>query len=254
MCSIAVLWGRPAPEPAPLDRPMRLAVLSDVHANAVALEAALAEADRRGADAVVCLGDVVGYGPDPGLCVDLVRERAAVTVRGNHEAAFADDGELGALPPDGQVAVRLHRELLDADQAAWLAGLPLVAEFEGVTLVHAAPLAPASWTRLDGFGAVRDQFAAFDTDVCFVGHSHAPAVASDHVGAFKVRPGRRFLVNVGSVGQPRDRDPRLAFGLFDTDAVAYELVRVHYDVARTVARVHERGLPDALGRRLLRGV
>lgn len=232
---------------------MRLAVLADVHANEAALAAALAEADRRGADAVVCLGDVIGYGPDPGACVDLVRERAVATVRGNHEAALADDRELAALPRDGQAAVRLHRELLDGDQTAWLAGLPLEAEVEGVTLVHAAPRDPASWTRLDSFSAVRDQFDAFDTAVCFVGHSHSPAVASDSVGAFKVRPGRRYLINVGSVGQPRDGDPRLAFGLFDTVAFAYELVRVHYDVARTVARVHERGLPESLGRRLLRG-
>ncbi|MDT0631821.1 metallophosphoesterase family protein [Rubrivirga litoralis] len=232
---------------------MRLAVLSDIHANAAALTAALAEVDRRGADAVVCLGDVVGYGPDPGVCVDLVRARSAATVLGNHDAAFADDAELARLPRDGQTAIRLHRELLSPDQAAWLAGLPLVDMYEGTTLVHAAPLEPALWTRLDAFDAVRNQFAAFDTAVCFVGHSHVPAVVSDTVGAFKVRPGRRYLINVGSVGQPRDGDPRLSFGLFDTDAFTYENVRAHYDVARTVARVRERGLPESLGQRLVRG-
>jgi diadenosine tetraphosphatase ApaH/serine/threonine PP2A family protein phosphatase len=100
---------------------------------------------------------------------------------------------------------------------------------------------------------VQAQFDAFDTDVCFVGHSHRPAVASNHIGVTRVRPGHRFLINVGSVGQPRDGDPRAAFGLFDTDTMAYELVRVHYDLARTQARVAARGLPPSVGERLSRG-
>lgn len=232
---------------------MRLAVLSDIHANLEALTAALAEADARGAEALVCLGDVVGYGPDPEACVALVRERCAMTVRGNHDAAVADGAGERWLPRDGQAAARLHHAWLSDDDRAWLGGLPLAAEAFGVTLAHASPEAPADWQRLDTFAAVQAQFAAFDTDVCFVGHSHLPAVASATLGVMRVRPGHRFLVNVGSVGQPRDRDPRAAFGLFDTETAAYELVRVHYDVARTAMRIAERGLPPALGERLAAG-
>jgi diadenosine tetraphosphatase ApaH/serine/threonine PP2A family protein phosphatase len=233
---------------------MRLAVLSDIHANLEALQAVLTEADAREADAVVCLGDVVGYGPDPGPCVDLVRERCEATVMGNHDAAVALGEGAETLPRDGQAAAALHRRLLTADQTAWVAGLPYAATAHGVTLVHASPERPAEWLRLDSFSAVQAQFAAFETAVCFVGHSHKPAVVSDTVGVTRVRPGHRYLINVGSVGQPRDHDPRAAFGLFDTEAVSYELVRVHYDLARTRMRIAEQGLPEALGGRLSVGV
>ena len=233
---------------------MRLAVLSDVHANADALEAVLAEADARGAEAFVCLGDVVGYGPEPGACVDLIRERCGSTVMGNHDAAVALDAGTSVLPPDGQAAAALHRTLLSEDQRAWLAGLPLTQTVHGVTLAHASPSEPGQWHRLDSFAAVHGQFSAFETAVCFVGHSHKPAVASDAIGVMRVRPGHRYLINVGSVGQPRDHDPRAAFGLFDTETMDYELVRVHYDLAHTRLRIAAAGLPAALGSRLAKGV
>ena len=232
---------------------MTVAVLSDVHANLAALEAALAEAERRGADAYACLGDVVGYGPDPEACVDRVRGVCDVVVLGNHDAAVARDEGVGALPADGRVAALMHREWLCDDQTEWLSRLPLMAEAYGATFVHAGPSAPAAWPRLDSFRTVQAQFSAFSTPICFVGHSHKPAVASDTLGAFAVRPGPRFIVDVGSVGQPRDRDPRLAFSMYDVDAGTVEAVRVHYDVAATVARAHERGLPARLADRLREG-
>ena len=233
---------------------MLLAVLSDIHANLDALTAVLADADARGADAVLCLGDVVGYGPDAGPCVDLVRERCAVTVMGNHDAAVALGLGEDVLPSDGQVAVALHRAQLSDEQTAWLAALPYTAAVHGVTLAHASPERPEEWLRLDSFGAVQAQFAAFGTAVCFIGHSHKPAVASDSVGVTRVRPGHRYLINVGSVGQPRDHDSRAAFGMFDTETLAYELVRVHYDLARTRMRIADAGLPKALGDRLSVGL
>ena len=233
---------------------MRLAILSDIHANIDALEAVVAEADARGAEALLCLGDVVGYGPDPGACVDLVRARCETTVMGNHDAAVALGVGADALPRDGQAAAVLHRELLTADQTNWLARLPMLAVAHNVTLAHASPESPEEWFRLDSFGAVQAQFAAFTTRVCFVGHSHKPAVVSDTIGVTRVRPGHRYLVNVGSVGQPRDGDPRAAFGLYDTGRMHYELVRVHYDLARTRMRIASEGLPIGLGDRLAVGV
>jgi len=232
---------------------MRLAILADVHANREALTAVFAEIDRRGADAVLCLGDVVGYGPDPEACVDLVAERCGTTVLGNHDAAVATGQDLGYLPLDGQTAALKHTEWVGDDRIAWLKGLPLVVTVHGVTLAHAGPLEPERWPRLTSFRTVQAQFDAFDTDICFVGHSHSPAVASSSLGVTRVRPGHRYLINVGAVGQPRDGDPRAAFGIFDTEAVSYELVRVHYDLARTQARIAERGLPEGLGSRLARG-
>lgn len=235
---------------------MRLAVLADIHANLGALTAVLADVDARGADAVVCLGDVVGYGPDPEACVDRVRARCTAVVMGNHDAAVATGDGLDVLPADGAVAAEHHRAWLDADALAWLGGLPLAgtAADGAATLVHASPDQPAAWRRLDGVRQVFAQFEAFATPVCFVGHSHRPAVVSNVLGVTTVRPGPRYLINVGSVGQPRDRDPRAAYGLFDAAAMRYELVRVRYDTAQTAARVAARGLPPRLGSRLAEGV
>ncbi len=232
---------------------MILAVLSDIHANLPALQAAMQAAEARGADALVNLGDVVGYGPSPVECLDVVRAEFAVHVLGNHDAAVAGADD-PAIPPDGQAAVALHRALLDDDRRAWLASLPLVAEGHGATFVHAAPFRPERWARLESLRDMQRQFGAFETDVCFIGHSHRPAIVADTVGVFRVRRGHRFLVDVGSVGQPRDHDPRLAFALFDTEAFSVELVRGHYDHARTVAEIARVGLPRDLGDRLAVGL
>ena len=233
---------------------MRLAILSDIHANLEALTAALAEVDVRGADAVVCLGDVVGYGPDPGPCLDIIRERCGAVVLGNHDEAVAFDRGLEFLPRDGKKAALLHQRLLTEDQKAWLQSLPLKLVGHGATLTHAAPLEPETWPRLGSFAELQAQFTAFETDVCFVGHSHRPAIVADKVGVLRLRRGHRYLIDVGSVGQPRDRDPRLCFGLFDTEAFTFEHVRAHYDVERTAIKIREAKLPKDLASRLRRGV
>lgn len=233
--------------------PVRLAVIADVHANLPALDAVLADIDARTVDAVLCLGDIVGYGPAPGAALDRVREVCAVSVMGNHDEAVATGNGIDVLPTDGQAAARAHREALSEDHLEWLGGLPLTAEAYGVTLAHAGPFEPASWPRLDSFSAVQAQFAAFDTDVCFVGHSHRPAIVSDQLGVMRVRRGPRYLINVGSVGQPRDRDPRAAYGLFDTEAWTFEQRRVHYDVSRTQSSIRAAGLPARLADRLAEG-
>jgi len=232
---------------------VRLAVLSDIHANLAALSQALRRIDRLGADAVVCLGDIVGYGPDPEACVELVRSHTDLVVLGNHDEAVAFDRDVEYLPKDGQAAARLHQTLLSEDDLAWLRRLPYRAEAYGCTFVHASPDEPEAWNRLDSYPLLQAQFAAFSTPVCFVGHSHRPAVASASLGVHKVKPGHRFLVDVGSVGQPRDQDPRLSFALFDTEAVTCEIVREHYDVEATVQRLRERKLPKALAKRLRQG-
>lgn len=233
---------------------MRLAILSDLHANLEATEAVFEEAEQRDADAFLCLGDVVGYGPDPSATVEMVRNRCEVTVLGNHDAAVALNAEMSVLPRDGQRAAQLHQALLSDDQLRWLAGLPLKTTVHGATLAHAAPDQPEAWPRLDSFPAVQAQFSAFDTPICFVGHSHKPAIVSNSLGVFHVRKGQRYLIDVGSVGQPRDHDPRASFVMFDTEAFTVDIVRVHYDVARTASKIVRRGLPPDLAERLRRGV
>jgi diadenosine tetraphosphatase ApaH/serine/threonine PP2A family protein phosphatase len=136
---------------------------------------------------------------------------------------------------------------------AYLANLPLRIEAHGCTFVHASPDDPAAWKRLSSYPDTKAQFDHFDTDVCFVGHSHVPAVVGDKLGVFNVRPGHRYLVNVGSVGQPRDRNPNLSFAFFDTETFDHETVRLPYNVDAAAAKVVEAGLPRRLSKRLLVG-
>jgi diadenosine tetraphosphatase ApaH/serine/threonine PP2A family protein phosphatase len=240
---------------------VRYAVLSDIHGNLEALRAVLADAVGR-ADDVLCLGDVVGYGADPGPCVDLVGERARAVVAGNHEHAVIGRMDLAWFNRYARAAAEWTRERLDADCAAYLDGLPLVATVGDATLVHASPRQPQEWDYLvtedDGLAA----FAAFDTRLCFVGHSHVPAVWSlgssgpDYARgdvSVTLDAGRRYIVNVGSVGQPRDRDPRAAYAVWDVDARQITVRRVPYDIRAARAKIEDAGLPRFLADRLAAG-
>ncbi len=240
---------------------MRYAILSDIHGNLPALRAVLADAEGR-ADGLLCLGDTVGYGAEPRLCVELVAERAAAVVGGNHEYAVAGLLDLGWFNRYARAAAEWTQEQLDDDHRAYISGLPLTAEVGDATLVHASPRHPEEWDYLvtaeDGFAA----FGAFATRYCFVGHSHVPGVWSlgssgpehDATAAdVTAAHGRRYIVNVGSVGQPRDRDPRAAYALWDADAGHVAIRRVPYDVTAARARIEAAGLPRFLADRLASG-
>lgn len=234
---------------------MRIAILSDIHSNLEALRAVLASIDRQNVDRIHCLGDVVGYNADPAACVDLVRERCIRVVQGNHDAAVALEQDLAALPPDGRQAARHNRARLSDAQRDYLATLPMRTTVDGLTLVHATPDAPSDWLRLTTYPAAKAQFDHFDTAVCFIGHTHVPAVMADRLGVFHVREGHRYLINVGSVGQPRDRNPNASFGIFDTEAFSYENIRVEYDIEKAMRKIrNDPDLPNRLARRLPEGV
>jgi diadenosine tetraphosphatase ApaH/serine/threonine PP2A family protein phosphatase len=240
---------------------VRYAILSDIHGNLEALRAVLADAQER-ADGVLCLGDTVGYGADPLACVEVIAERAAAVVGGNHEHAVAGLIDLAWFNRYARAAAEWTRERLDDDHRAYLGGLPLTAEVGDATLVHASPRHPEEWEYLvtaeDGFHA----FGAFATRYCFVGHSHVPGVWSlgssgPHHDPTPVEvtavPGRRYLVNVGSVGQPRDRDARAAYAVWDADAGRLTIRRVPYDVAAARGKIVAAGLPRFLADRLATG-
>jgi diadenosine tetraphosphatase ApaH/serine/threonine PP2A family protein phosphatase len=204
----------------------------------------------------------VGYGADPLPCVELVAARAQVVVAGNHEHAVAGRLDLGWFNRYARAAAEWTREQLDDDHRAWLGALPLVHEMADATLVHASPAQPEEWDYLvtaeDGFAA----FGHFSTRWCFVGHSHVPGAWSlgsagpEHhpgPGRLAMEPGRRYLVNVGSVGQPRDRDPRAAYAVWDAEAGRLEIRRVAYDVTQARRKIVEVGLPRFLADRLAAG-
>jgi len=235
--------------------------VSDVHGNLEALRAVLDDAAPR-TDAVLCLGDTVGYGADPLASVEAVAERAQIVIGGNHEWAVAGRLDLGWFNRHARAAAEWTRDRLDDDHRAWLGGLPLASEIGDATLVHASPSQPDEWDYVvsaeDGFAALK----ACPTRWCFIGHSHLPGVWSigssgpEHrpgAGTVVLERGRRYLVNVGSVGQPRDRDARAAYAVWDTERGRVEIRRVGYDVDEARRKIMAAGLPRLLADRLAAG-
>ena len=241
---------------------MRAAVISDIHGNLHALEAVLEDILREGADEVWCLGDVVGYGAKPNECCELVRARAAICLAGNHDLVVVGTLGLEEFSHDAADAAGWSRERLTEENRAYLAGLPSIAERDGTLLVHGSPRDPVWEYVLSGEAAVA-ALAATDAPLVLVGHSHVPldlrladarlegglAAAGEEVGL----DSGRLLLNPGSVGQPRDGDPRAAWLLLDLGARRAVFERTEYDVAATQAEIREAGLPELLAARLETG-
>ena len=255
---------------------MLIGILADVHANLQALEATLEWMDARGVDDRVCLGDVVGYGGDPERCIEIVRERCSVTVRGNHDHAVFDAALRMDFNEHARQAVERHAEILDEAEVAWLRSLPEVATREGVILGHAGFADPGSYPYVTDPATATVELAAMPGRIGFIGHTHVPAifraledgeaervvpaswieVPGADAGEVNVRleePGR-FLVNPGSVGQPRDRDPRAACAVFDTAGEILILARIPYDVRAAQQAIVDRGMPAFEASRLSYGV
>jgi diadenosine tetraphosphatase ApaH/serine/threonine PP2A family protein phosphatase len=227
----------------------------------------LDDAAAEGARGLLCLGDLVGYGADPVACVERVGEQALAVVAGNHEYGALGLMGLEWFNPAAKAAALWTRDRLDGDHRRYLESLPLRAMVEEATLVHASPHHPDEWDYLlsaeDGF----EVFGDFQTRLCFVGHSHCPDIWSlgssgpEHAISLpspradvRVQDGRRYLINVGSVGQPRDRDPRAAYGIWDRDERSITIRRVEYDRQRAAEKIMAAGLPRSLAARLAHGV
>jgi predicted phosphodiesterase len=232
---------------------MKIAVISDIHSNLEALSTALRTIVEQEVDEIFCLGDVVGYGPDPAECVELVRKVCKVCLRGNHDEAVAMEQGVEILPKDGQAAARHNRQQLSPDQIDYLNELPYVHQEHNCTFVHATPKDPEMWIRFDSISDVAVQFEHMTTPICFIGHTHMPTVMADRIGVFRVRKGPRYIINCGSIGQPRDNDPRLSYGIFDTEEISYQNYRIDYDIKKTAANILRAGLPKRLSRRLFLG-
>lgn len=237
---------------------MKAGLLSDIHGNLEALQEVLAAMGRAGVSRIWCLGDVVGYGANPNECVETIRERAEVTVLGNHDIACAGGVDVSHFNPYAREAVEWTARQLTADHRDWLRALPLTAERGGVLLVHASPHEPAAWHYLVAVGDVIRGFRASAARLGFVGHSHQPAILVHRGEEFLqfngthlvMEEGARYLVNVGSAGQPRDRNPKAAFAVYDDEAGTVTIERVPYDVAKAQRKIREAGLPEILASRL----
>jgi predicted phosphodiesterase len=240
---------------------MRIAVLSDIHANLPALDAVLDDAGD--VDAVWHLGDVVGYGPDPDGVVARLREIGAVGVRGNHDAAACGGTEIDWFNPDARRAMEWTRAAISPATLEWLAALPERRTMEGSELVHGSHREPI-WEYVTSAAVARANLATLTATIGLHGHTHIPVAWLDDGGRVDlVRPGdgasleldgRRALINPGSVGQPRDGDPAAAYAILDPETGAVRWHRVRYDVAAVQGAMRDAGLPASLSARLSVGL
>ncbi|MBI4171453.1 MAG: metallophosphoesterase family protein [Actinobacteria bacterium] len=241
---------------------MRIAVISDVHSNLHALQAVLAAIDAEAVDEVWCLGDVVGYGPRPNECCALVRERASLCLAGNHDLGVIGTIDLALFAGEAGAAVRWTQAALSDDARGFLAGLEPSGRAAGVELYHASPRDPI-WEYVLGPEQALAALAVTAAPLVLIGHSHIPLALSLEgmrlVGGSAAAGHEadlaegRWLLNPGSVGQPRDGDPRAAWLLLDTGSQRASFRRVEYPVALTQAEMRAGGLPELLAARLTHG-
>lgn len=244
---------------------MRYAILGDIHANLTALEAVLAEAQRLGVDQIVSVGDVVGYGAAAREVLDILRERNIPAVKGNHDAAVVGELDTTYFNPLAKEAVEWTRGQLTERDLEYLAGLPLLWHSDDCAVGHGTYAAPERFDYIQSTEDADPSLDELDRKVCFVGHTHVPVtilrleedptrtfytmdLCVDLVGAQKA------MINVGSVGQPRDEDKRAALGVYDSERGRYELHRVEYDIEREAMRIRGAGLPEMLAGRLFMGI
>ena len=250
---------------------VKVGILSDVHANLEALTAVLEDLDRRSVDRILFLGDAVGYGADPAPCLEMLEKAAFRFVAGNHDHAAGNDQEgLENFNEEAAAAIRWTRGVLAQEAKERLQGLPLDC-FEGpLHLVHGSPYKPDHWHYVMSVQDAERGFGASESRVIFVGHSHIPAayveveckrhftgvmrrIKVEDPESLQLEPQYRYILNAGSIGQPRDGDPRSAYAIFEPEAGTYTLVRVPYDVEKASGKIRKAGLPEGLAERLRSG-
>jgi len=240
---------------------MRYALIADIHANLTAFTAVLDDIKRKGGmEEIWCLGDVVGYGPDPHQCIELLRQYNHVCVAGNHDWAAIGKLDTSKFNPDAAAACRWTAQQLTPEDVKYLESLPLVIQKGDFTLVHGSPREPI-WEYLLSTSSARENFAYFQTPFCLVGHSHVPLVfrydetGNCSFGSLSVSIGlilgrSRLIINPGGVGQPRDGDPRASYAIYDSERKMVRLYRVPYDIDATQVRMVRHNLPMRLVVRL----
>ncbi len=234
------------------------AVVSDIHGNLEALEAVLADIARHQPASMVCLGDFVGYGASPNECIDRLRPMIEHAVVGNHDLAAIGKLRLTYFNSNAAAAALWTETALTPDNRAYLAALPYSVRWRDTLLVHASPAEPENWHYVLSPVEARAEMDAFEEAVCFIGHSHYPGVFDRHeervrytrAPEIRIEKGHRYLVNVASVGQPRDGDPRAGYLLYDDLERVLRHVRLEYDLAGAMKRIIDAGLPRFLAERL----
>jgi len=239
------------------------AVLGDIHANLDALEVVLQDCKSQGVTDYLCTGDIVGYNACPHECLEIIRGLACPSVKGNHDHYVSSDQNLSDFHPNAAAVVEWTKRQLTEDEMTWLREMPFSETKMGVTLVHSTMDNP------EGFGYVFDHlqaesnFICQKAPICFHGHTHCPLIYEKQMSGiyridaeglpndmFKLVPGRKYFINVGSVGQPRDGDPRASYVIYNPSLKQIRFRRLEYDIASAQARIREAELPERLAQRL----
>ena len=239
---------------------MRFAIFGDIHANLEALTAVLADAEKHEVTHYVCLGDVVGYKANPRECLEIVRNLDCPVVKGNHDEQASMEDELVGFNPLAEEAINWTRDQLNAEDKQWLRDLKMVRQVRDFTIVHATLDTPHKWgyvfNQLDAAASFNYQH----TQLCFYGHTHAPrayirdgSVKSQLLDKLTLEPGKKYFINSGSVGQPRDGDWHASYVLYYPDKQLIELRRLEYDIFKAQDKIIEAGLPQRLAERLAQG-
>ena len=238
---------------------MLYGICSDIHSNATAFKAVLESMRDNGVERKVCLGDIVGYGVDTDECVDLVRENMDFCLIGNHDSVAVKNESSEGFNPYAKQAIEWTQKHLSKDSVAYIRSLPYIHEENDICFVHASPLSPADWVYVTDLEDALNAFDHFSERYCFVGHTHSPVIIASRPMAipkildeyeYVIANTERLLVNVGSVGQPRDRDPRACWCLRDTGTQWGGRIGVDDDIRETQNRMKKQGMPSFLIDRL----
>lgn len=239
---------------------MKFAIIADIHSNLEALQVVLADSKEQKCTHYACVGDVVGYGANPKECLDIIRSMGMPCVKGNHDEYCSTDEELDGFNPHAAEAVNWTRQQLTPEDRQWLRDLKYFRLVTSFSMVHATLDGPQRWGYVFDKLAAAASFTYQNTAVCFFGHTHVPVafirdtvVKGGTYSKFKVEPGRKYFVNVGSVGQPRDNNPKAAYVVYDVDEGSIELRRLDYDIAAAQKKILDAGLPPRLAERLAFG-
>jgi len=239
---------------------MKFAIIADIHGNWEALQVVLADIKEQKCTHYACVGDVVGYGANPKECLKVVRDLGMPCVKGNHDEYCSSDEQLEGFNPHAAEAVDWTRQQLSDEERQWLKDLKYFRMVTGFSMVHATLDGPQRWGYVFDKLAAAASFTYQNTSVCFFGHTHVPVafirdsmVRGGTYSKFKVEPGKKYFVNVGAIGQPRDNNPKAAYVVYDVDEGTIELRRLEYDIASAQKKILDAGLPPRLAERLAFG-
>ena len=240
---------------------MKFAIIADIHANLEAFRVVLEDCKKQKVTHYACLGDVVGYNANPKECLDIVRAMAMPVVKGNHDEYCSTEEHLDGFNPAAAEAVNWTRKQLTNDDREWLRDLKYTRMVTSFTIVHATLDGPQRWGYVFDKLAAAASFTYQNTSVCFFGHTHVPVafmrdnlVRGGTYSKFKIEAGKKYFVNVGAVGQPRDNNPKAAYAQFDMERERITFHRVAYDHLAAARKIRQAGLPESIAYRIEHGI